>query len=226
MQLDRYTASHANSLPVRRFGASRIAVPGARSAPRKTVNQIAAGGSGVDPGIFGPLLAGINDGLAVPVPRYGAIGTGDLTALAETALCLLGERDWLPAGSQQPRFALAPADVAEAAVFVEDGERTGLEFARFAQRFFGSRVQDPKRKRRHSPLPIKLNHPSGHDNGKGPGSHARATALLRAQEELLADFQVVDDAQGGLFPVAYTIGTDFKPAHREPLATVVHWDRW
>src|SRR5215468_33776 len=73
-------------------------------------NQIAAGGSGVDPGIFGPLLAGINDGLAVPVPRYGAIGTGDLTALAETALCLLGERDWLPAGSRQPRFALAPAD--------------------------------------------------------------------------------------------------------------------
>jgi histidine ammonia-lyase len=44
------------------------------------------------------------------VPRYGAIGTGDLTALAETALCLLGERDWLPAGSRQPRFALAPAD--------------------------------------------------------------------------------------------------------------------
>src|SRR5262245_10463027 len=69
-------------------------------------NQIAAGGSGVDPGIFGPLLAGINDGLAVPVPRYGAIGTGDLTALAGTALCLLGERDWLAAGARPAREPL------------------------------------------------------------------------------------------------------------------------
>jgi nitroreductase len=33
-------------------------------------------------------------------------------------------------------------------------------------------------------------------------------------------------SQGGLFPIAYTIGTDFKPAKREPLAKVVHWDRW
>src|SRR5205807_2576320 len=73
-------------------------------------NQIAAGGSGVDPAIFGPLLAAINAGLAAPVPRYGAIGTGDLTSLGMAALCLLGERDWLPAGGPQPRFALAPAD--------------------------------------------------------------------------------------------------------------------
>ena len=74
------------------------------------VNQIAAGGSGVDPGVLPPLLDAINAGLWVPVPRYGAIGTGDLTALAVTALCLLGDRDWLPAGSRQPRFALASAD--------------------------------------------------------------------------------------------------------------------
>ncbi|HEX6931060.1 MAG TPA: aromatic amino acid lyase [Streptosporangiaceae bacterium] len=77
-------------------------------------NQIAAGGSGVDPGVLGPLLAGVNAGLWVPVPRYGAIGTGDLTALAAAALCLLGERDWLlPAGGEpaaQPRFSLASAD--------------------------------------------------------------------------------------------------------------------
>jgi histidine ammonia-lyase len=73
-------------------------------------NQIAAGGSGVDPGVFGPLLEGINAGLHVPVPRYGAIGTGDLTALAVAVLCLLGERDWRPAGARQPRFALASSD--------------------------------------------------------------------------------------------------------------------
>jgi len=32
--------------------------------------------------------------------------------------------------------------------------------------------------------------------------------------------------QGGLFPIAYTIGTDFKPAKRQPLADILHWDRW
>ena len=32
--------------------------------------------------------------------------------------------------------------------------------------------------------------------------------------------------QGGLFPIAYTIGTDFKPAKREPLSKVLHWDKW
>jgi nitroreductase len=32
--------------------------------------------------------------------------------------------------------------------------------------------------------------------------------------------------QAALIPVAYTIGTDFKPAARAPLDTMVHWDRW
>ncbi len=29
-----------------------------------------------------------------------------------------------------------------------------------------------------------------------------------------------------LTPVAYTLGTDFRPAHREPIDRVVHWDTW
>ena len=32
--------------------------------------------------------------------------------------------------------------------------------------------------------------------------------------------------QGGLFPIAYTIGTDFQLAKREPLSKVLHWDQW
>jgi nitroreductase len=32
--------------------------------------------------------------------------------------------------------------------------------------------------------------------------------------------------QAALIPVAYTVGTDFKPAMRKPLDTMVHWDRW
>lgn len=33
-------------------------------------------------------------------------------------------------------------------------------------------------------------------------------------------------AQAGLFPVAYTVGTDFKPGPRRPLDKIVHWDTW
>jgi histidine ammonia-lyase len=92
------------------------------------VNQIAAGGSGVDPGVLGPLLDGINADLWVPVPKYGAIGTGDLTALAVVALCLLGERDWLPAPASiaQPRFQLASA---EALAFLSSNSATVGEAA-------------------------------------------------------------------------------------------------
>lgn len=32
--------------------------------------------------------------------------------------------------------------------------------------------------------------------------------------------------QAALIPVAYTLGTDFKPAVRKPLESVLHWDRW
>jgi histidine ammonia-lyase len=73
-------------------------------------NQIAAGGSGVDPGVLDALADCVNRRISPPVPVYGAIGTGDLTALAVTALCLRGERDWLEAPARPPRFALASAD--------------------------------------------------------------------------------------------------------------------
>jgi nitroreductase len=32
--------------------------------------------------------------------------------------------------------------------------------------------------------------------------------------------------QGGLFPIAYTIGTDFKRAARIPTDQIVHWNTW
>ena len=32
--------------------------------------------------------------------------------------------------------------------------------------------------------------------------------------------------QAALVPVAYTIGTDFAPAPRKPLETMVHWGKW
>jgi nitroreductase len=33
-------------------------------------------------------------------------------------------------------------------------------------------------------------------------------------------------SQGGLFPIAYTKGTDFRPAKRLPVEQVVHWYSW
>jgi histidine ammonia-lyase len=77
-------------------------------------NQIAAGGAGVDPGVLDVLADSVNRGLRPPARRYGAIGTGDLAALAVLALCLLGESDWLPSdgpGGSQPRFSLDPGDM-------------------------------------------------------------------------------------------------------------------
>ena len=33
-------------------------------------------------------------------------------------------------------------------------------------------------------------------------------------------------SQGGLFPIAYTKGTDFRPARRLPAEQVTHWNSW
>ena len=74
-------------------------------------SQIAAGGSGVHPGVLPVLAECVNRRLSPPVPAYGAIGTGDLTALASAALCLLGEREWVPADPGPPSSSPGPARV-------------------------------------------------------------------------------------------------------------------
>ena len=45
-----------------------------------------------------------------------------------------------------------------------------------------------------------------------------------AAEALGIPFEKV--SQAGLIPVAYTLGTEFKPAGRVTLDSIVHWDRW
>ena len=53
------------------------------------------------------------------------------------------------------------------------------------------------------------------------------TLHLRHAPEAAALLGVPDDyVQVGLIPIAYTQGTDFKPARRNPLADVLHWDRF
>ena len=54
------------------------------------------------------------------------------------------------------------------------------------------------------------------------------TTLHRARERDVAEILGIPDSvtQAALFPVAYTIGTDFKPAVRPPAETVTWWNTW
>ncbi|HEY2242512.1 MAG TPA: aromatic amino acid ammonia-lyase, partial [Streptosporangiaceae bacterium] len=88
-----------------------LAAPLARAMLVVRLNQLAAGGSGVDPALLPVLAEVLTRGLIPPVRTVGAIGTGDLGALASTALCLIGERPWLGGlGDTLPPFALDPSD--------------------------------------------------------------------------------------------------------------------
>jgi nitroreductase len=65
--------------------------------------------------------------------------------------------------------------------------------------------------------------------GRGIGSawttiHLMLDGERKAAELLGIPYEKI--TQGGMFPIAYTKGTDFKPAKREPLESVLHWDKW
>ena len=62
---------------------------------------------------------------------------------------------------------------------------------------------------------------------RGLGS-AWTTLHLRSEQEVAEILGIPYDryTQGGLFPIAYTKGTDFKPAPRLPAAELAHWDTW
>jgi nitroreductase len=62
---------------------------------------------------------------------------------------------------------------------------------------------------------------------RGLGS-AWTTLHLPNEAEVAALLGIPFDSvtQAGLFPVAYTLGTDFKPAPRMPAGDLIHWDRW
>src|SRR5207253_7768322 len=66
------------------------------------LNQLAAGGSGVEPAVLGALAEALNTGKLPAVRRFGAIGTGDLHGLAALGLCLLGEVPWRDGTTSPP----------------------------------------------------------------------------------------------------------------------------
>lgn len=62
---------------------------------------------------------------------------------------------------------------------------------------------------------------------RGLGSSLTTVHLIYEQEaaEVLG-IPYAEMTQAALIPVGYTQGTEFQPAGREPLDTVLHWDRW
>jgi nitroreductase len=54
------------------------------------------------------------------------------------------------------------------------------------------------------------------------------TTMHLAKEEEVAEVLGIPPTvtQAALFPVAYTIGTDFRPAARPPAETITYWDSW
>lgn len=88
-------------------------------------NQLLAGGSGIQPALIDALTDALRLGVHPAVNEYGAVGTGDLTALAQTGLTLIGERAWLraePSGPRtEPEPAASVAPVAEPAAAVVEG---------------------------------------------------------------------------------------------------------
>ncbi|MGW3413293.1 aromatic amino acid ammonia-lyase [Streptomyces sp. NPDC000888] len=58
------------------------------------INQLLAGGSGLRPEIAEAIAAALRAGVHPAVTEYGAVGTGDLTALARLGLALFGQGGW------------------------------------------------------------------------------------------------------------------------------------
>jgi nitroreductase len=57
---------------------------------------------------------------------------------------------------------------------------------------------------------------------------AWTTMTVQSEREVAELLNIPYDqyTQAGLFPVAYTIGTDFKLAKRPPADNVIRWNAW
>ncbi|MCX4572788.1 aromatic amino acid lyase [Streptomyces sp. NBC_01571] len=84
----RLLLSHAGGI------GERLPVRQVRAMMAVRANQLLAGGSGLRPAIAMAVLDALRAGVHPPVSEYGAVGTGDLTALAELGLALFGHGPW------------------------------------------------------------------------------------------------------------------------------------
>ncbi|TDP97129.1 aromatic amino acid ammonia-lyase [Labedaea rhizosphaerae] len=83
------------------------------------LNQLAAGRSGAHPRLITALADALNSGSLPLVRSVGSVGTGDLTALAETGLTLAGERPWATGG-----IPTVPIDTGDALAFMSSNAAT------------------------------------------------------------------------------------------------------
>ena len=96
-----------------------------RAAMATRANQIGAGGAGVAAELLDALVEALNAGLSPFTRELGSLGTGDLTNLADIALCLLGEGEvWRGDELVDAGAALRDAGVGPARL----GPRDGLAF--------------------------------------------------------------------------------------------------
>ncbi|KAA9166544.1 aromatic amino acid lyase [Amycolatopsis acidicola] len=86
------------------------------------LNQLAAAGSGVHPRLLRALETALRVGALPVVHSRGAIGTGDLTALAEIGLTLAGELPWA-VGALEP----VPISPGDALAFISSNAATLAE---------------------------------------------------------------------------------------------------
>jgi histidine ammonia-lyase len=93
-----------------------------RAAMATRANQIGAGGAGVAAELLDALVQALNAGLSPFTRELGSLGTGDLTNLADIALCLLGEGElWRGDELIDAADALRDAGVAPARLGPRDG---------------------------------------------------------------------------------------------------------
>jgi histidine ammonia-lyase len=72
-------------------GGALLPAEQVRAAMAVRANQIGAGGAGIAPPLLEALAGALNAGATPAVHELGSLGTGDVCALAEIALALLGE---------------------------------------------------------------------------------------------------------------------------------------
>jgi histidine ammonia-lyase len=93
-----------------------------RAAIAVRANQIGAGGAGVAPALLDALVTALNADLVPVAHALGSLGTGDLTALAEIVLALLGEGPLAMAGELvEPPDALRAAGIGAVRLGPRDG---------------------------------------------------------------------------------------------------------
>ncbi|MEU3784437.1 aromatic amino acid ammonia-lyase [Streptomyces sp900129855] len=66
-------------------------------------NQLLAGGAGLRPSVVTALCEALESGAHPVVNEFGSVGTGDLAALAQLGLALVGEHPWRGDGAPEPQ---------------------------------------------------------------------------------------------------------------------------